>query len=149
MWLYNDNDEYYADVFRTRSNMSEKTKKFFPSISHAIIAVAPSMDYVKDKGIVASATLCMGSDDDAIAQLLLVAKDKETNWRTPYVDVQRGDKTVKLPVFKGALADELVVWGGRAWDAIKKKVGKPDWGHIYRVDSEGVKDITPKKEGNA
>lgn len=128
--------------------MSDKTKKFFPSISHALIAVAPSMDYVKDKGIVASATLCMVDDDDAIAQLMLVAKDKDTSWRMPYVSVERNSKTILLPVFKGACADELASWAGRGWDAIKKKIGKPDWGHVYRVDKDGVKDIT-KKEGNA
>jgi hypothetical protein len=118
---------------------------FFTGFTHAIIHFAP-MNVAEKTGIYGMMELCFGSDTDVIAQIMYqtTAGSKTPVWTLPERTMVGG--TTTYPIFRGAIAKELLASAGRAADKLKAGLptGTKKAGKDFRVTSKGYEEIIPE-----
>jgi hypothetical protein len=120
----------------------------FSGLTHAIIHFS-GMGIAEKTGIYGMMELCFGSDDDVVAQIMYQspAGSKTPVWTLPQRTTVSG--TTTYPIFRGAIAKELLAFAGRTADRFKAGLSKDTKraGKEFRVTSKGVEEIVaPVKE---
>jgi hypothetical protein len=108
----------------------------FPRFTHVTLVTAKSKEQATALGFNGAFSICFGpGDDTAICQIHLAETDsgRRPTYKLPEILITEKGRTVRRPVFKGKIRDEIIAHVNHARDMIKATYGKIGYGYTYTV----------------